>query len=145
MLNAWRCIGPGTAGREEKACSSCLAVVLHEPGSSSGSLASVHSLSCCEARVVAGCMHRTRCGQLPGLDYGVAHASSRTSWEQRGHHAPPNDREASEAWLLPAQTPSRSAVHTILILAWQQGHPLLSAAVESFLPQRAVCCKPYVL
>lgn len=40
--------------------------------------------------------------------------------------------------------PQYSAVHTILILAWQQGHRVLSAAVESFLPRRAVCRKPYV-
>lgn len=113
MLNAWRCIGPGTAGREQEACSSCLAVVLHEPGWSSRSLASVHSLSCCEARVVACCMHRTRCGQLPGLDYGVAHASSQTSWKQHGHHGPPNDREASKAWLPPTRTPSRSTAQYI--------------------------------
>jgi len=43
MLNAWRCIGPGTAGREQEACSSCLAVVLHEPGSSGRLLAESHS------------------------------------------------------------------------------------------------------
>jgi hypothetical protein len=43
MLNAWPCIGPGATEREPEACSSCLAVVLHEPGSSSGLLADAHS------------------------------------------------------------------------------------------------------
>ena len=32
MPNAWPCIGPGATEREPEACSSCLAVVLHEPG-----------------------------------------------------------------------------------------------------------------
>lgn len=43
MPNAWLCIGPGATEREPEACSSCLAVVLHEPGSSSGLLADAHS------------------------------------------------------------------------------------------------------
>ena len=33
MLNAWPCIGPGTAEREAEACCSCLGVVSHEAGS----------------------------------------------------------------------------------------------------------------
>jgi hypothetical protein len=44
MLSAWPCIGPGTAEREQEACSSCLAVVLHKPGSSGRLLADSHSL-----------------------------------------------------------------------------------------------------
>ena len=68
MLNAWRCIGPGTAEREEEACSSCPAVVLHEPGSSGRLLANVHSpqilrdQGCCMLHALDSMRPATRAG-----------------------------------------------------------------------------------
>ena len=75
MLNAWPCIGPGTAEREGERCCSCLDVVSHEAGSLR-IFAGRRSFArgALQGRGCACCMLSTRSGQLPGLDIGFAHA-----------------------------------------------------------------------
>ena len=88
MLNAWQCIGPGTAERAQEACSSCLGVVLHETGSSSGLLADAHSprilrdQGSCILRALDSIRPTTRAGPRTRARF-LANIV-----EQRGRHRP---------------------------------------------------------
>ena len=122
MPNAWPCIGPGPTEREPEACSSCLAVVLHEPElvewfAGKRSFAQV-------LRDRGSCILRALDSIRPATRAGLAHAFSRTTWRQRGRHGPQKEsRHASHAFH-PARTSFRD------ILTRLQGRRVLRALVE---------------
>lgn len=130
MLNAWQCIGPGTAERAQEACSSCLAVVLHEPGSSGRLLAAAYSPALlrdqgrCRLHALDSMRPATRAGWTTDMRT-LAREHRGSSVDVTDHRGGMEDEEAG-----------RTCFHARLgqdsaILAWQQGDErVLRAAVE---------------